>query len=145
MFRHWMPSRLSGLKREALSFAMGGVLGFVVDAGIVELLTCTSGLNPYVARVPSFMLAATVTWQWNRHLTFARRRGVRRGDEWLRWMLVMSAGAAINYGTYAALVAGLPVVHDAPWIGVAAGSLVAAAVNFMAARSLVFKQSRNGL
>lgn len=126
------------VRREALLFAVGGVLGFAVDAGIVQALVRGAGWNPYLARVLSFLAAATVTWIWNRRYTFAQRRSHRARAEWLRWMALMSVGALINYGIYAALVAFWPLVREWPWLGVAAGSGAAALVNFCAARSLVF-------
>lgn len=126
------------LAREVLLFAAGGVIGFLVDAGIVQFLVREAGLNPYAARVPSFLVAASVTWAWNRHLSFAHRRGRNRRREWLRWMGVMSFGAALNYGIYAVLVAVSATVRHWPAAGVAAGSAVAAFVNFQGARNLVF-------
>ncbi len=126
------------LAREVLLFAVGGVVGFLVDAGIVQFLVRGAGVNPYAARVPSFLVAASVTWAWNRYLSFAHRRGIDRRREWLRWMSVMSIGAVLNYGIYAVLVAVSATVQHWPAAGVAAGSAVAAFVNFLGARNLVF-------
>lgn len=127
------------LRREALLFAVGGVLGFIVDAGIVQALVRGAGWNPYLARVVSFLAAATVTWLWNRRFTFAHRRSHTARAEWARWMGVMAVGALVNYGIYAALVATFPPVRAWPWLGVAAGSAAAALINFCAARSVVFQ------
>ncbi|HET8900058.1 MAG TPA: GtrA family protein [Rhodanobacteraceae bacterium] len=126
------------LRREIALFALGGVLGFVVDASVVQALVSAFDANPYLARVPSFLAAASVTWWWNRRHTFAHRRQHRALDEWLRWLAVMLLGAAINYGSYAVLVHGLAIVRAWPWLGVAAGSLLAASVNFLGASKLVF-------
>lgn len=126
------------LRREIAWFAAGGVLGFLVDAGIVHALVRWAGWGPYTARVVSFVVAASVTWAWNRTFTFAHRRRYAAGQEWSRWMLLMSAGACVNYATYALLVAWLDTVRQWPAIGVAAGSALAAAVNFGAARGMVF-------
>lgn len=131
------------LRRELALFAVGGVLGFMVDAGIVQALVRVAGWNPYTARVLSFLAAATVTWIWNRKLTFAQRRVHQARSEWLRWMAVMGFGAFINYGLYAALVALFPLVRLWPVLGVAAGSAAAALVNFCAARALVFPARKN--
>lgn len=133
------------LRREVLWFAVGGVLGFVVDAGIVQALVRAADWNPYAARIVSFLAAATVTWLWNRNITFAHRRSDRARSEWLRWLSVMAVGAVINYGLYAALVAWFPMVRLWPWMGVAAGSAAAALVNFYAARTLVFQGGKRPL
>ena len=127
------------LRREVVLFALGGVLGFVIDASVVQVLVRMLEWNPYVARVPSFLLAASATWLWNRSLTFRHRRSEVAQYEWLRWLAVMSVGAVVNYGTYAALVAGFPGVRASPWLGVAAGSAAAALINFYAARTVVFR------
>lgn len=130
------------LAREAAWFAAGGMIGFVVDAGIVQVLVRHFGWDPYLARVLSFLTAATVTWWWNRTFTFAHRRHLAGGQEWLRWMGVMSLGAALNYGTYALAIGLSPTVRTWPALGVAAGSIVAALVNFSTARSVVFRRPR---
>lgn len=128
------------LRHEVARFAVGGVLGFIVDAGIVHLLVRDIGWNPYLARVLSFLMAASVTWTWNRHVTFAHRRHHGLAGEWLRWIGVMVFGAAINYGIYALLIATVATVRAWPVLGVATGSACAAAVNFAGARGVVFNK-----
>jgi len=126
------------LRRQLAWFAAGGVIGFVVDAGILHGLVNGMQWNPYAARVLSFLIAASVTWGWNRTFTFAHRRHLRIGAEWSRWVTVMGGGALLNYAIYAVLVACVDMVHQWPVLGVAAGSAVAAVVNFCAARAVVF-------
>jgi putative flippase GtrA len=48
-------------------------------------------------------------------------------------------GFACNYGTYAALIAGVPLVREFPVLGVAAGSLAGMAGNFLLSKRYVFK------
>lgn len=131
------------LRRQIAWFALGGVVGFLVDAGIVHVLMHRAGWNPYAARVVSFLVAASVTWGWNRTFTFAHRRHLRAGAEWSRWVAVMGAGAILNYAVYAVLVACVETVHQWPVLGVAAGSAMAAVVNFRAARAVVFRKPEN--
>ena len=126
------------LGRQVAWFAVGGVIGFIVDAGIVHVLVRRTGWNPYLARVLSFLVAASVTWAWNRTFTFAHRRHLRAGAEWSRWVTMMGGGALLNYAIYAVLVACVAMVQRWPVLGVAAGSVVAAMVNFFAARAVVF-------
>jgi putative flippase GtrA len=54
------------------------------------------------------------------------------------FLLVNLLGFVCNYGTYAALVAGVPLVAAQPVIGVAAGSLAGMAANFLMSRRFVF-------
>ncbi len=131
------------LRREIIWFAVGGVIGFLVDAGIVEALVTATHWNPYTARLVSFLTAASVTWWWNRTVTFSHRRRHRASGEWVRWLAVMAVGAGINYGVYALVLALFAIARAWPVLGVAAGSLGAAGCNFAGARTLVFSGSKN--
>lgn len=127
-------------------FFIGGMIGFVVDAGVVQGLVSFFGMDPYFGRLISFSCAATVTWLWNRHTTFADARGQHRWHiEWARWMAAMSGGALVNYGTYALAVWQFPLVHAWPALGVAAGSVTGAGVNYLGARHFVFAKPRGGV
>ncbi|WP_233843019.1 GtrA family protein [Dyella sp. 2HG41-7] len=133
------------LRREVMLFAIGGLLGFVVDAGVVQTLVTFAHVNPYIGRVISFLLAATVTWWWNRSQTFAARQSGRSLTvEWLHWMALMSGGAAINYGAYVACLMAFPSWHRWPALAVGVGSFFAAFVNFVSARTLLFRRAKTG-
>jgi|SRR5690348_4549866 len=128
------------LRGEIALFAVGGAIGLVVDAGVVQALVSLAGWNPYLARVLSFLCAASVTWWWNRRRTFAHRRSGRTaGSEWLHWMGLMGLGALVNYGVYAAVLLAFPFAHRWPAVAVAVGSALAAGVNFVAARTVLFR------
>lgn len=122
-----------------LRFGVSGVVGFAVDAGVLMLLTTGFGLNPYLARVPSFLAAATTTWLINRHWTFADRRSSDRTREWQRYLLAMLGGGLVNYGVYALLVATLEPVARWPVLGVAAGSLAGMVVNYLSSSRWIFR------
>jgi len=129
------------LRRQILLFAISGALGFVVDAGIVQFLVREFAFDPYGARVISFLAAATTTWAFNRRYTFAGHgtSGSRR-RELLRYLVAMAVGFALNYGTYAACLALWPLVHKWPVIGVAAGSIAGAVVNFLSSKYWIFRK-----
>ncbi len=131
------------LPRQLAWFGVGGFIGFIVDAGIVQLLVSKLGADPYVARLFSFACAATATWLFNRHFTFHKRGDYTLFGEWSRYMVAMSAGFALNYATYALVVYFSHFVQAWPAIGVAAGSLPGSAVNFLGARQWVFSGRRN--
>jgi putative flippase GtrA len=122
--------------RQFLSFALIGVLGFVVDSSVLYL-GLELGLGLRWGRVVSYLVAVTATWALNRRFTFgaSRRRAV---IEWARFAITQLAGATVNLGTYFALVAASDVVARFPVLGVAAGSIAGLAVNFVAARAFVF-------
>jgi putative flippase GtrA len=127
------------LHRQLLLFAISGVLGFVVDAGIVQFLVREFGTNPYGARIVSFLCAATTTWSFNRRYTFAGHSGGSRRRELARYLIAMAFGFALNYGAYVACVLFWPLVRQWPAIGVAAGSAAGAVVNFLSSKYWIFR------
>ncbi len=130
------------IPRQLALFGVGGAIGFVVDAGIVQLLVSKADANPYIARLFSFFCAACSTWLFNRRFTFGDRGGHSLFGEWSRYMTAMSLGFALNYATYALVVFYSDFVHRWPAIAVAAGSLPGSLVNFMGARQWAFPRHR---
>ncbi len=49
-------------RSEFLRFVIVGGIGFLVDGGVLMALTRGAGLDPYSARVVSFVCAASTTW-----------------------------------------------------------------------------------
>jgi putative flippase GtrA len=97
-------------------------------------------VNPYEARLVSFLCAATTTWAFNRKITFAGKGdGGSRRRQLIRYIIAMAGGFALNYGAYAACVATLPIVREWPAIGVAAGSIAGAVVNFLSSKYWIFR------
>lgn len=123
-----------------LLFCIGGVIGFVVDAGILRLLVSGLQMNAYAARLVSFLCAATATWLWNRHNTFRGTRRYGLFGEWARYLLAMSGGFVVNYGTYALLYAMFPLVQRYPELGVAAGSVAGLVVNYVSSRWWIYRR-----
>ena len=132
------------LRRQILLFAVSGALGFVVDAGIVQFLVREAAMNPYLARVFSFLAAATTTWAFNRRYTFAGHGGGSKRRQLVRYLVAMAFGFALNYGAYALCVAVWPLVRQWPAIGVAAGSVAGAIVNFLSSKYWIFRAPRGG-
>jgi len=128
------------LHRQILLFAISGVIGFLVDAGIVQFLVREIGMNPYGARVLSFLAAATTTWGFNRRYTFAGHGGGSRRRELARYLVAMAFGFVLNYGAYALCVATWPLVRSWPAIGVAVGSVAGAMVNFLSSKYWIFRR-----
>ena len=126
--------------REFLLFALAGVIGLGVDVGVLYLAAPLLGW--YAARVLSFLAAATATWSLNRRYAFATRNsGASLAREYAGYLLTMLGGAVVNYGVYVFVLHSLA----GPWVpalGVALGSCAGLALNFLAARQLVFKSRR---
>ena len=123
---------------EFLRFGAVGTAGFLVDAAVLTAGLAV-GLGPWIGRVLSYLAAATTTYLLNRAWTF---RGAGRRDapvrQWALFLLTNLGGFACNYGTYAAMIAGSPLVARHPVLGVAAGSLAGLLCNFLLVRRFVF-------
>ena len=135
------PALTLRMRRFAL-FCVAGGLAFLVDAGVLHLLATVWARDPYAARVVSFLCAVTVTWLFNRSLTFADRAGRVRHwlREWAGYVVSQLGGFSVNYAVYALLVWSLPLFRQWPVLGVAAGSAAGLVVNFILASRFVFRK-----
>ncbi|SDH63942.1 GtrA family protein [Paraburkholderia phenazinium] len=127
------------MHRQVLQFVIAGVVGFVVDAGILYL-TLALGLGYFAGRAVSFLCAVWATWQINRRYTFAAARTESAWVEWWRYLAAMSVGGVVNYCAYSATVLTLKGIPFLPVVAVAVGSLAGMVVNFASAKLWVFKQ-----
>ena len=116
-------------------FALAGGVGFVADAAALWLLLSATPLGPLTARVLSIGFALSVTWQINRHLTFApSSRGM--AQEGARYGGVGIATSVVNYLVYSAILLALPAAP--PLVALAIASLAAMALSFLGYSRLVF-------
>ncbi|MBZ9821076.1 GtrA family protein [Mesorhizobium sp. CA4] len=116
-------------------FTLAGGIGFVADATALWLLLSATPLGALSARVLSIGFALCVTWQVNRHLTFApSSRGI--AQEGARYGSVGIATGIVNYLVYCALLFALPALP--PLVALAAASIVAMALSFLGYSRLVF-------
>jgi len=125
-----------------LRFAVIGGLGLPVDAGVLWLLTGPAGLDPYSARIISWLCAATFTWAGNRYFTFAatRARGLAgTGREWLRFLAANAVGGLVNVGLYATLVKFAPPPLNDLFLALVIGVLAGLVFNFLLSKKLVFR------
>ncbi|WP_203074883.1 GtrA family protein [Falsiroseomonas ponticola] len=130
------PARFATLL-QFLRFGVVGTVGFVVDTAVLYA-GLALGLGLYSGRAVSYVAAATTTWALNRAWTFRGRGQGPVARQWALFLAVNLIGFACNYGTYAALVAGVPAVAEHPVIGVAAGALAGMVGNFLLSRRYVF-------
>lgn len=125
-----------GLARRLSAFAGAGALGFLVDAGLTELLVLW-GTGPLVARVIAVAAAMTTTFAMNRKVTWrSEAQGANLLAEAGRYLAVALSASAVNYAVYAALMLAFPGLR--PFIAVAAGSAAAMVVSYLGFARLVF-------
>lgn len=134
-----ITSRLPHGLIQFLKFGIVGGIGFLVDTGVLYTCMYLLGMGPYSGRVVSFIVAASTTWICNRLFTF---KGHESDDaahvQWAKFVVVSMGGFVFNYGAYALLIATIPLVHEHPVIGVAAGSIAGMFFNFFVSKKVVF-------
>lgn len=127
-------------RRQLTSFATAGIVGFLIDAGVLYLLI-QFGIGLYLGRLVSFLCAIFVTWQMNRRFTFLNAQPRSPWAEWWRYLSAMTFGWLINFITYAAILRIGPDTQWKPLIGVMVGSCIAMFVNFAVSKWWVFNQT----
>jgi len=132
---------LRTLLGQAVRFGIVGVIGFAADTATVYALHFLVGADLYSAGAAAYVVAATTTWAFNRFWTFAGAGRERPGRQWALFLAVQLIGFTLNRGTYAALIAFVPVASTYPVLAVAAGSIAGMGVNFLTARLIVFRPS----
>lgn len=136
------PGRHGRLLRQFGAFGVVGVMGLLVDMAVVWLCLRGVGLDdPYLARVVSFLCAATTTWALNRNFTFRGARPEAAHRQWAKFLAANAVGGSVNYGVYALLVGSVGFFTAVPEAAVAVGSLSGMMFNFTASRVLVFRNA----
>ena len=127
------------LESQFIRFSLVGAIGFVLDAGALTLLAMLPDANLYVARLVSYLFAATGTWLLNRRYTFEVSNTIRLHRQWSAYVILNALGGALNYVAYAVSLFMLDTVRSWPVLGVAIGSAVGLVVNYSINKKFVFR------
>jgi putative flippase GtrA len=119
-------------------FCLVGGVGFFIDAVILQMLVTFANVNPYTARIVSFVFAASGTWLMNRRFTFKVRHKANH-SEWLHYVGLMVIGAIANYGVFVICIEFYLFPHQFLWLAVALGSIAGLGVNYTSSK-LVFRR-----
>jgi putative flippase GtrA len=79
-----------------LKFAAVGVIGAVIDFGVMNLLTQAAGMSLVVAGTISFICAVVSNFIWNRYWTYPDSRSRPIGRQLIMFFAVNIAGVAIR-------------------------------------------------
>ncbi len=136
---HWLAEtrRLLPL---FLRFGVVGFAGFLVDLAVVYAARGWIGL--YAAGMLSYLAANGVNFLLNRYWTFRHRPRLRLWRHWLLFFAATLPGLVFNRGTYAGLIALVPVCARHPFLAVIAGSIAGMVANFLMSHRVVFAESR---
>lgn len=117
-------------------FLLVGVIGFLADSGAYALASVW--LPPSGARIVSIWLAIDVTWLLNRRFAFVPSMEKSLLAEYAHYLLSSLCGATVNYLTFLALLTLLPIGGAMEYAVIFFSSAVAAAVNFLLYKHVVF-------
>lgn len=117
-------------------FLAVGCVGFATDSGAYALASLF--LPPVGARACSIWLAIGVTWGLNRRFAFTPPAEKSLLREYLHYLLSSLCGAVVNYLSFLGLLAVLQVEGVMEYAAIFASSAIAAAVNFLLYKHVVF-------
>jgi putative flippase GtrA len=121
-----------------LRFGLVGVIGFVVDAGVLQALVTLAGWGPVESRAVSVPVAVFATWLLNRSITF-RQYGGSALRSLARYVAVSAAGASINFLVYTFLVLASAAMATRPLVPLAIASIVALIFNYLGSKHFAFR------
>ncbi len=119
-------------------FALVGVVGFVVDAGLLQALVML-GWGPVAARCVALPVAVFATWLLNRGFTFPEAQQGPALPSLARYVAVSAVGASVNFMVYTALVMASAIMAAHPVLAVAVGSAIAMLVNYLGSKHFAFR------
>lgn len=134
---------------EFLSFAAIGLIALFVDMAALWFALTGLGLDLYLGRLFSYVIAATFTWWLNRIFTF---KGVSQSGtvrQWTKFIAANTVGGIVNFATYTAIITLAssftpvflqPLLSLLPYGAAATGSLAGLMFNFTASKFLVFRR-----
>ena len=126
-----------------LRFGLVGVAGFMVDAGVLQLMTNAVGLNPIEGRFVSFPVAVAATWALNRSFTF-KGHGSQH-TPWrqaLIYLGVQMCGGAANISVYSLALNLDPAFEHMLVIPLAFGAVAGLCLNFLGSKHLAFRPAQ---
>ena len=110
-----------------LRFCVVGVVGFIVDAGVLAVAVYVFSVNAIPARALSFSCAVVVTWWLNRSWAFEVRSNSSLVQELMTYVAVQGLGLFANFATYTSLVLYAPHPISEPLVSLMVASIVALA------------------
>lgn len=126
-------------------FAVVGGIGFLVDGGLLTLLSQYFRIDIYLSRLMSFSVATLVTWVLNR--TFVFKNGTstsgRKSLEYGRYLLVQILGAMTNLLIFTTAIMAHAPMRSVPVIPLAIGAVFGLLVNYFGSHHWVFAKQRS--
>lgn len=131
----------ASLLSEVTRFGKVGLIGFILDGGILAFLFHVMYWGHYESRAVSFTVAVLATWYLNRVYTF-KDTGSGAVAQYVKYFSIQVVGAIINLSIYVVLIASLDIMRDYPLLPLSIGAGVAMIFNYTISRMFVFTGGR---
>ena len=86
-----------------LKFSVVGIIGAVIDFGLLNILVRFAGVPKFWANACSFSVAVISNFTWNRHWTYPESRQRPIGPQLGQFALVNVVGLALNQAIFVSL------------------------------------------
>lgn len=93
------------LIQQFLKFGVVGVIAFIIDYGVLMLLSQVFGMNPVLAAGISFCVSVIFNYLASMRYVFTHREDLSRGREFVIFIVLSAIGLVINEACMAAGVA----------------------------------------
>ena len=135
----------SAATKKLLYFIFVGGIGFIIDGGLMILLSHVYSLDIYLSRLISFSIAVLATWVLNRTLVFKYdiNPNISKRAEYGRYITVQIGGALTNLLVFTLILTTYPLMKEIPIIPFSIGALFGLVINFSGTRYWVFRGARN--
>ncbi|OGT46003.1 MAG: hypothetical protein A3E82_07745 [Gammaproteobacteria bacterium RIFCSPHIGHO2_12_FULL_38_11] len=121
-------------------FAIAGGCSFIIDTGVFYVLHLK--LDFALSRIISILCAMTFAWLFNRTLTFKVEKKATH-VEWMKYAMVNSIGAAINFTVFMLLTKSHPLLKHYFIIPLVIATSISMWFNFALAKFYIFRSAQN--
>jgi putative flippase GtrA len=125
-----------------IRFGLVGTAGFLVHATVLHAMVNLVGLNVYLGWLCGFAVAVTTTLSLNRAFTFRQPSHHGPWRQAAIYLMVQGAGAAANFGAYAATLALVPALRQALIVPLAVGSIAGLSLTFLGSKHIAFRPAK---
>ncbi|WP_293844584.1 GtrA family protein [uncultured Parolsenella sp.] len=87
---------MKGLIEQFLKFGVVGAIAFLIDYGVLMLLSQVVGMDPVISASISFVVSVVFNYVASMHYVFTRRDDISRRREFTIFVILSAIGLVIN-------------------------------------------------
>ena len=87
---------MKGLIEQFLKFGVVGTIAFLIDYGVLMLLSQVIGMDPVISASISFVVSVVFNYVASMHYVFTRRDDISRRREFTIFVILSAIGLVIN-------------------------------------------------